>query len=177
MFKHKHHSDGTLPRYKAHRVVRGYSQRLGIDFHETFSPVVKPTTIRSVLSLAVSRSWPIHQLDVKNAFLHGTLDETVYSQQSFGFLDSAHPDHVCHLLKSLYGLKQAPRAWYHRFATHIHTLGFLASTSDTLLFVLKRGDDLAYILLFMDDIILTASTMALLQDITRRLQDEFFSWY
>jgi hypothetical protein len=74
VFKHKFHSYGTLSRYKARWVVRGYSQRSGVDYEETFSPVIKPATIRSVLSIVVSRSWPIHQLDVKNAFLHGHLE-------------------------------------------------------------------------------------------------------
>ena len=94
-----------------------------MDFDETFSPVVKPATVRTVLSLALSRGWPVHQLDVKNAFLHGTLSETVYCAQPAGFEDTAHPDHVCRLNKSLYGLKQAPRAWYSRFAAYLLSLG------------------------------------------------------
>jgi hypothetical protein len=82
-----------------------------VDFDETFSPVVKSATIRTVLSLALSCRWPIHQLDVKNAFLHGNLSDTVYCQQPSGFEDPAHPDFVNLLKESLYGLKQAPRAW------------------------------------------------------------------
>ena len=117
VYKHKFQSDGSLERYKAHWVLRGFTQRPGVDFAETFSPVVKPATVRTVLSLALSGGWPIHQLDVKNAFLHGTLSETVYCAQPSGFEDPVHPDFVCRLNKSLYGLKQAPRAWYSRFAT------------------------------------------------------------
>ena len=110
IFRHKLHADGSLDRYKARWVLRGFTQRPGLDYDETFSPVVKPATVRVVLSLALSQDWPIHQLDVKNAFLHGTLTETVYCVQPFGFVDSSHSDLVCRLNKSLYGLKQAHRA-------------------------------------------------------------------
>ncbi|GJT79980.1 ribonuclease H-like domain-containing protein [Tanacetum coccineum] len=93
LFKHKFHADGTLSRYKARLVANGSSQQLGVDFDETFSPVVKPATIRTVLSLVVSRQWPIHQLDVKNAFLNGDLSETVYMHQPPGFVDNRYPHH------------------------------------------------------------------------------------
>lgn len=173
LFKHKFQADGSLDRYKARWVLRGFTQRPGIDFDETFSPIVKPTTVHTVLSLAVSRDWPIHQLDVKNAFLHGTLQETVYCTQPPGFVDPAHPDMVCHLNKSLYGLKQAPRAWYSRFATFLLSIGFVEAKSDTSLFVYRRGMDTAYLLLYVDDIVLTASSTQLLQWTISSLQSEF----
>ncbi|KAJ0478268.1 putative RNA-directed DNA polymerase [Helianthus annuus] len=135
LFRHKFQSDGSLERYKARLVVNGKSQTVGIDCEDTFSPVVKPSTIRTVLSLAVSRSWPIHQLDVKNAFLHGDLKETVYMHQPPCFVNKDFPDYVCRLKKSLYGLKQAPRAWYHRFASFVISQGFRSSTCDTSLFI------------------------------------------
>ncbi|WVZ77787.1 hypothetical protein U9M48_025611 [Paspalum notatum var. saurae] len=125
VFRHKLRADGSLERYKARWVVRGFTQRPGIDFSETFSPVVKPASIRSVLTIAASRSWPVHQLDVKNAFLHGFLDEQVYCLQPAGFVDSTHPDYVCKLGRSLYGLKQAPRAWFQRFTAVARDIGFL----------------------------------------------------
>jgi hypothetical protein len=110
---------------------------------------------------------------VKNAFLHGVLSETVYCSQPTGFEDSSWPGLVCHLNKSLYGLKQAPRAWYSRFATFLLQLGFLESKADTSLFVLRRGSDTAYLLLYVDDIVLTASSMGLLHRIITALQTEF----
>ncbi|GKA59246.1 ribonuclease H-like domain-containing protein [Tanacetum coccineum] len=100
LFKHKFHADGTLSRYKARLVANGSSQQLGVDFDETFSPVVKPATIRTVLSLVVSRRWPIHQLDVKNAFLNGDLSKTVYMHQPPDFVDSRYPHHIIGLFLS-----------------------------------------------------------------------------
>jgi hypothetical protein len=123
-----------------------------VDYDETFSPVVKPATIHTVLATVVSRDWPIQQLDVKNAFLHGTLSETVFFCQPTGFADPAHPDLVCRLRKSLYGLKQAPRACYSGFATYLTTLGFIEAKSDTSLFIFRRGSDIVYLLLYVDDI-------------------------
>ena len=111
LFRHKLTSDDSLDRYKARWVLRSFTQRPRVDYDENFSPVVKFATVRVVLSLALSRDWAIHQLDVKNAFLHGTLTETVYCSQPTGLVDAAHPDLVCRLNRSLYGLKQATRVW------------------------------------------------------------------
>uniref|UniRef100_A0A8R7VAY3 Reverse transcriptase Ty1/copia-type domain-containing protein n=1 Tax=Triticum urartu TaxID=4572 RepID=A0A8R7VAY3_TRIUA len=173
IFRHKFHPDGSLARYKARWVLHGFTQQAGVDYGETFSPVVKPATIRAVLSIAADKSWPIHQLDVKNAFLHGHLAETVYCHQPSGFIDSAKSSHVCRLNRSLYGLKQAPRAWFSRFTTYPRTLGFTASRTDSSLFVLRRGPHLAYLLLYVDDIILTADSSAFLQSIIQSLHREF----
>jgi hypothetical protein len=173
IFRHKFQADRTLERYKARWVLRGFTQRLGVDYDETFSPVVKPATVRTVLSLAVSKDWPIHQLDVKNAFLHCTLQETVYYSQPAGFTDPTKPDMVCRLNKSLYGLKQAPRAWYSRFANFLLTLGFTKARSDTSLFIYHRGSDMVYLLLYVDDIVLTASFNSLLRWTITALQAKF----
>jgi hypothetical protein len=173
VFRHKFKSDGSLDRYKARWVLRSFTQRPGIDYDETFSPVVKPATVRAVLTLALSHSWPVHQLDVKNAFLHGTLNETVYCAQPTGFVDSNKPDFVCRLNKSLYGLKQAPRAWHNRFASHLTSLGFHEAKSDTSLFIYGHGSDMAFLLLYVDDIVLTASSTDLLQRIISALRQEF----
>jgi hypothetical protein len=173
IFRHKFHSDGSLARHKARWVVRGFSQQPGVDFDETFSPVVKHATIRVVLSLALSNNWPIHQLDVKNAFLHGNLNEEVYSQQPSGFADARFPTHVCRLQKSLYGLKQAPRAWFQRFSTYARSLGFVESKSDTSLFIFHTSSATSYLLLYVDDIILTASSTTFLHKIINQLHAEF----
>ncbi|GJZ29953.1 ribonuclease H-like domain-containing protein, partial [Tanacetum coccineum] len=129
LFKHKFHVDGTLSRYKACLVADGSSQQLGVDFVKTFSPVVKLATVCTVFSLVVSRKWPIHQLDVKNAFLNGDLSETVYMHQPLGFVNNRYPHHVCLLHRSLYALKQAPRAWFQRFTGYATRAGFYHSRS------------------------------------------------
>jgi len=173
LFKNKLQPDGSLERRKARWVVRGFSQRPGVDFHQTFSPVIKPATVRTVLHLAATRRWAVHQLDVKNAFLHGDLAERVYCYQPAGFVDKDHPDHVCQLVKSLYGLKQAPRAWFLRLGGQLLRMGFTASRSDSSLFIYQRGHDVAYLLVYVDDIILTASSPTLLRHIVDQLREAF----
>jgi hypothetical protein len=173
VFTHKLCADGTLDRYKAHWILWGFTQRPRVDYDETFSLVVKLVTVHTVLATAVSRDWPIQQLDVKNAFLLCTLSETVFCYQPAGFADPAHPDLVCRLRKSLYGLKQAPRAWYGRFTTYLTTLGFIEAKMDTSLFIFRCGSDTVYLLLYVDGIILTVSSTELLRRTIFAIQREF----
>ncbi|GJR32061.1 ribonuclease H-like domain-containing protein [Tanacetum coccineum] len=144
------------------------------DCSDTFSPVSKPATIRTVLSLALARNWPMHQLDVKNAFLNGDLSETVYMHQPPGFVDSRFPHHVCRLQRSLYGLKQAPCAWFQRFVGYALRVGFTSSRCDLSLFIYQHGIEVAYLLIYVDDIVLTASSTDLLQRIISSLHKEFY---
>jgi hypothetical protein len=105
VYKIKHKQDGSLDRYKARLVAKGFKQSYGIDYEDTFSPVVKTATIRTILSTVVSRGWSMRQLDVQNDFLHVLLEEEVYMWQPPGFEDSSHPNYICKLDKALYGLK------------------------------------------------------------------------
>ena len=173
IFTLKYLPNGVLDRYKARLVARGFNQQYGIDYAETFSPVVKSTTIRTVLQLAVSRSWPIKQLDVNNAFLQGTLSEEVYVSQPPGFVDKDRPHYVCRLKKALYGLKQAPRAWYQELKTFLCTAGFQNSIADTSVFIYVRGSDIVYVLVYVDDIIVTGSSTKLITSFIDALAARF----
>lgn len=135
--------------------------------------MVKASTVRIILSLAVMHSWPLHQLDVKNAFLNGFLDKPVYMEQPPGYIDPLHPDHVCRLRKALYGLRQAPLAWYQRLRAFLLQLGFLCSHADTSLFVFHRQHVLIYLLVYVDDIIVTSNNPASIRTLMARLSKEF----
>jgi hypothetical protein len=158
VYRIKRRADGSVDRYKARLVAKGFKQRYGIDYEDTFSSVVKIATVRLVLSIAVSRGWSLRQLDVKNAFLHGVLEEEVYMRQPPGYEDKDKPGYVCRLDKALYGLKQAPRAWYSRLSSQLIKLGFVASKSDASLFIYHKYNVTIYMLVYVDDIIVASSS-------------------
>ena len=173
IYKIKQKLYGTIDRYKARLVAKGFEQQDGIDYTETFSPVIKPATIRLILALAVHYDWIIQQLDVSNAFLHGQLTDEVFMEQPQGFVDSSQSDSVCHLHKSLYDLKQAPRAWFQRLSQVLLDLGFMGSTVDTSLFVFLQEAVRIYVLIYVDDIIITSNKPIVVSDLITKLQHEF----
>ena len=133
VYKIKTNFDGSIERYKARLVAKGYSQQYGMDYEETFASVAKMTTICTLIAIACIRQWHISQLDVKNAFLNGDLQEDVYMAPPPGI--SHDSGCVCKLKKALYGLKQAPRAWFEKFSIVISSLGFVSSSHDYALFL------------------------------------------
>lgn len=157
VFKIKRKADGSIDCYKARLVAKGFKQRFGIDYEETFSPVVKPATIWLILSLVVSYGCNLRQLDVENTFLHGVLEEEVYMGQPPGFQHQKLPNHLCKPKKALYGLKQAPRAWSSKLSSKLRELAFVPSTADASLFVYSRNGEIVYFLVYVNDIIMASS--------------------
>ena len=171
VFKVKLKSTGALERCKARLVAKGYNQKYGIYYEETFSPVVKMSTIRCLLAVAASRKWPLFQLDVNNAFLHGDLKEEVYMQMPEGVDNPTNK--VCRLVKSIYGLKQASRQWHEKLLTALETQGFIQSKHDYSLFINKQNGHINIAAVYVDDIILTGTDVDTLKALKAYLHQEF----
>jgi hypothetical protein len=171
VYKVKTRSDGSVERYKARLVARGFQQEHGRDYDETFAPVAHMTTIRTLVVVAAVRRWSLFQLDVKNAFLHGDLQQEVYMVPPPGF--TAPSGLVCRLRRALYGLKQAPRAWFERFSTAITAAGFQPSQHDPALFVHISPRGRTLLLLYVDDMIITGDDPAFIDFVKHHLQQQF----
>jgi len=167
----KHKAYGSIERYKARLVAKSYNQIEGLDFFDTFSPVAKLTTVRTLLAIAYIQNWHLHQLDINNAFLHGDLQEDVFMSIPEGV--SSFPGKVCKLQKSLYGLKQASRKWYEKLTALLLHEGYSQSTSDYSLFTLQHNTDFTTILVYVDDIILAGTSLTEFQRIKSILDAQF----
>uniref|UniRef100_A0A2N9EGE2 Reverse transcriptase Ty1/copia-type domain-containing protein n=1 Tax=Fagus sylvatica TaxID=28930 RepID=A0A2N9EGE2_FAGSY len=171
VFKIKTRSDGSIERYKARLVAKGFTQEYGIDYEETFAPVARLSSVRTLLAVAASRQWKLFQMDVKNAFLNGDLSEEVYMQPPPGL--SHPPDKVCRLRRALYGLKQAPRAWFAKFSSTVSRLGFSISSYDSALFLRRTGKGTILLLLYVDDMIITGDDLSEIQELKDFLSQNF----
>ncbi|GJS10877.1 putative RNA-directed DNA polymerase [Tanacetum coccineum] len=157
IFKIKYKSTGEVKRHKARIMAKGFSQREGVDYEETFSPVVKMATVRCLLSLAVQKGW-VYQLDINNAFLYGEIVEDVYMTLPEGYF-GANDNRVCKLQNSLYGLKQAPRKWHEKLTSVLKMFGFEQSKNDFSLYTKSAGECFVVLLVYVDDILITGNDL------------------
>ena len=170
VYKVKHNQDGSVARYKARLVAQGFDQKFGTDFDEVFAPVARPTTFRTLLSVSAHRGYHVKQYDIKTAFLHGKLSEEIYMKQPPGFVEGSK---VCRLNKSLYGLKQAARSWNQELDRVLLCCGCVQSDFDKCLYTLKRDGEIAYVLIYVDDLLIAGVSDDVIGYVVKSIQKEF----
>jgi reverse transcriptase-like protein len=169
----KYHADGNVERYKAQLVAKGYTQTYGIDYSKTFSPVAKIDTIRVLFSIAANKDWPLYQFDVKKAFIHGEIEEEVYMHAPSRFSNEFAQGEGCRLRRALYVLKQSPRAWFGRFTTAMKKFCYKESNSDHTLFLKKVNDEMTYLIIYVDDMVITGDNEEEIKDLKEKHFKEF----
>ena len=168
MFKLKHDENGEAARYKCRLVAQGYTQAQGINYRETFAPVARFGSIRTLLTTAAQREMHVHQMDVHTAFLNGKLDEDIYMCQPEGFVVKGQEDIVCHLHRSLYRLKQSPRCWNKELSCHLLNTRFQQSKADLCVYFQWKDGHLNIVSIYVDDLILVVD---LLKDLLRTKEE------
>ena len=172
VFAVKTNADGDVERFKARLVAKGYVQREGIDFQEIFAPVGMYATLRMLLAKAAALDLEVHQMDIKTAFLNGTIDEDLYVQQPPGYVQG-DGSLACRLKRALYGLRQAPRQWHAALKEKLESCGFEASQGDPGLFVYNSKSNAIYLHVYVDDILIVSKDLALVQWAKDCIKDAF----
>ena len=173
IFKKKTDADGNVTVYKARLVAKGFRQIQGVDYDETFSPVAKLKSMRIMLAIAAYYDYEIWQMDVKTAFLNGDIDEELYMMQPKGFVDPKDANKVCKLQRSIYGLKQASRSWNQRFDKVIKSFGFIQTYGEACIYKKVSGSSVAFLILYVDDILLIGNDVDLLNSVKEYLNNSF----
>ena len=173
IFKCKTNADGNVERYKARLVAQGFNQRYGIDYEETFSPVVRFESVRTVLSLAANLGLKLHQMDIKTAFLNGELEEEIYMRQPEGSIEVGKEEMVCKLKRSIYGLKQSARCWNTELDQKLRKLGFVQSKNDPCIYTKITGGEMFVIAVYVDDIILAGKSEKEIQEVKNLISEKF----
>ncbi|CAI7834779.1 unnamed protein product [Closterium sp. NIES-53] len=171
LFKIKSDANGNIERYKSRLVAKGYQQKEKVDYKELFAPVVKPTTLRTLLAGAAIKGWVVKQMDVTTAFLNGVLEEEIFMVQPEGFDDGS--GRVLRLKKALYGLKQAPMQWYLKLRGVLEEIGFTPATADHSLIMLGEGEQRSFMVVYVDDILIFSPSLDLVKEVMLKLQDKF----
>ncbi|GJR66370.1 retrovirus-related pol polyprotein from transposon TNT 1-94 [Tanacetum coccineum] len=173
IFKKKMKADGTVDKYKARLVIQGFRQREGLDYFDTYSPVTRITSIRTIIAIAALRNLEIHQMDVKTAFLNGDLEEEIYMNQPEGFIAPGQEGKVCRLVKSLYGLKQAPKQWHQKFDHTMLESGFKINECDKCVYVKDTSAGYVILCLYVDDMLIVGSNDKIIRSTKDMLKSKF----
>eukprot|EP00253_Pinus_taeda_P012520 PITA_12520 len=174
VYKNKYKANCSLDKHNARLVAKCFARKEGVDYEETFAPIAKWATIRTLFALAAHNGWKVHQMDVKTAFLNGDLKENVFMSQPEGFAMEGHEHKVCKLVKSLYGLKQALRAWYEKLTEHLLKLNFNHfDLDDATLFVKKVGKTVLYLVVYVDDLLMIGKNESYIASIKKELGKSF----
>ncbi|WZZ85883.1 hypothetical protein YC2023_114462 [Brassica napus] len=173
VFKVKRNADGSINKFKARLVSKGYVQEHGIDFDEVFAPVARLETIRLLIGLSAANKWEIHHLDVKTAFLHGELNEEVYVSHPKGFEKKGEEHKVFKLSKALYGLRQAPRAWNTKLDQILKRLGFKKCSKESSVYQKESGGKLLIVAIYVDDLIVTGNSAKEINDFKKDMSKNF----
>ena len=158
---------------KAHLVDKRYAQTYEVDYFDTFPLVAKMTSVRLFISLTATNGWDLHQLDIKNVFLHGDLPDEVYMEQLLGFVAQREIGRVCHLRKSFYGLKQSPCTWFGKFSQVIEKLGMQKRKSNHCVFYRNSETSIILLVVYIDDIVITGSDMGSISSLKSFLHGQF----